>query len=150
MIILYSMHTKNPQKTYPSQSSCNPLDAIIASHVHKTTRPLPKFRAAKQTQQIATRKQIELHPSQTDFSSHRHIVFFTISLVKNNKCYLPKSSAPEWPRNKLLATTCSVTQNGYKFLIFFFHSETNLKVLVAQLGIDPRPLGLRTPQPWPL
>ena len=22
------MHTKNPQKTYPFQSSCNPLDAI--------------------------------------------------------------------------------------------------------------------------
>ena len=69
VIILYSMHTKNPQKTYPSQSSCNPLDAIFVSHVHKTTRPLPKFRAAKPTQQIATRKQIELHPSQRDFSS---------------------------------------------------------------------------------
>ena len=27
------MHTKNPQKTYPSQSSCNPLDAIIVSHI---------------------------------------------------------------------------------------------------------------------
>ena len=38
VIILYRMHTKNPQKTYPSQSSCNPLDAIIVSHVHKTTR----------------------------------------------------------------------------------------------------------------
>ena len=32
------MHTKTPQKTYPSQSSCNPLDAIIVSHVHKTKR----------------------------------------------------------------------------------------------------------------
>ena len=32
----------------------NPLDAIIVSHVHKTTRPLPKFRAAKPTQQIVT------------------------------------------------------------------------------------------------
>ena len=63
------MHTKKPQKTYPSQSSCNPLDAIIVSHVHKTTRPLKKFRAAKPTQQIATRQQIELHPSQRDFSS---------------------------------------------------------------------------------
>ena len=42
---------KNTKKTYPSQSSCNPLDVIIVSHVHKlTTRPLPKFRAAKQTQ----------------------------------------------------------------------------------------------------
>ena len=50
------MHTKK-QKTYPSQSSCNPLDdAIIVSHVHKTTHPLPKFRAAKPTQQIATRE----------------------------------------------------------------------------------------------
>ena len=50
------MHTKTrTKKTYPSQSSCNPLDAIIVSHVHKlTTRPLPKFRAAKQTQQIAS------------------------------------------------------------------------------------------------
>ena len=34
---------------------------------------------------------------------HRHIVFFTISLVKNTKCYLSKKSASEWPRNKLLA-----------------------------------------------
>ena len=48
------MHTKNPKKAYPSQSSCNPLDAIIVSHVHKTTLPLPKFRAAKPTQQIAS------------------------------------------------------------------------------------------------
>ena len=37
---------------------------------------------------------------------HCHIVFLTISLVKNTKCYLPKKSAPECPRNKLLATTC--------------------------------------------
>ena len=50
------MHTINQKKTYPSQSSCNPLDAIIVSHVHKTTRPLPKSRAAKPTQQIATRE----------------------------------------------------------------------------------------------
>ena len=47
------MHTKT-KKTYPSQSSCNPLDAIIVSHVHKTTRPLQKFRGAKPTQQIAS------------------------------------------------------------------------------------------------
>ena len=59
------MHTKKK----PSQRSCNPLDAIIVSHVHKTTRPLPKFRAAKPTQQIATRERIELHPSQRDFFS---------------------------------------------------------------------------------
>ena len=44
--------------------------------------------------------------------------------------------------NKLLATTCSVPQNGYNFLILFFHAETNLKVLLAQLRIDPCPLGL--------
>ena len=63
---------------------------------------------------------------------HRHIVFLTISLVKNTKCYLPKKSAPaEWPRNKLLATTC------------FFHSETNIKKLAAQPGIDPRPSGFK-------
>ena len=69
VIILYKMHTKKTKKTYPSQGSRNPLDAIIVSHLHKTTRPLPKFRAAKPTQQIATREQIELHPSQRDFSS---------------------------------------------------------------------------------
>ena len=63
VIILYRMHKKTPKKTYPSQSSCNSLDAIIVSHVHKTTRPLPQFRAAKPTQQIAIREQIELHPS---------------------------------------------------------------------------------------
>ena len=50
VIILYRTHTKNQKKTYPSQSSCNPLDAIIVSHVHKTTRPLPKFRPAKPTE----------------------------------------------------------------------------------------------------
>ena len=38
--------------------------------------------------------------------AHGLIVFFTIALVKITKCYLPKKSAPEWPRNKLLATTC--------------------------------------------
>ena len=71
---------------------------------------------------------------------HRHIVFFTISWLKNTKCYLPKKSALEWPRNKLSATTCQVPQNGHNnFLIGFFHSETNLKVLLAQLRIDPRP-----------
>ena len=54
VIILYKMHRKTPKRAYPSQSSCNPLDVIIVSHVHKTTRPLPKFRAAKPTQQIAS------------------------------------------------------------------------------------------------
>ena len=55
VFILYRMHTNNPKKTYPSQSSCNPLDAIIVSHVHKTTRhALPKFLAAKPTQQNAS------------------------------------------------------------------------------------------------
>ena len=31
---------------------------------------------------------------------HRHIVFFTISFVKDTKCYLPGESAPVWPRNR--------------------------------------------------
>ena len=56
------MYTKNFKKTYPSQSRCNPLDAIIVSHVYKTPRPLAKFRATKPTQQIANREQIELLP----------------------------------------------------------------------------------------
>ena len=38
VIISYRMHKKKTKKKYPSQSSCNPLDAIIVSHVHKTTR----------------------------------------------------------------------------------------------------------------
>ena len=63
------MHTKTQKKTYPSQDSCNPLEAIIVSPVHKTTRPLPKFPVAKPTRQIATREQIELHPSLRHFSS---------------------------------------------------------------------------------
>ena len=66
--IIQHAHKKN-KKIYPSQSSCNPLDATIVSHVYKTTRPLPKFRAAKATQQVAIREQIELHPSQRNFSS---------------------------------------------------------------------------------
>ena len=53
-IILYRMHRKPPKRAYLSQRCCNPLDAIIVSHVHKTTRPLTKFRAAKPTQQIAS------------------------------------------------------------------------------------------------
>ena len=35
MIILYRMD-KKPKKTYPSQSSCNPLDAIIVSMCTKS------------------------------------------------------------------------------------------------------------------
>ena len=66
--IIQDAHKKN-KKIYQAQSSCNKLDAIIVSHGHKTTRPLPKFRGAKPTQQIATREQIELHPSQRDFPS---------------------------------------------------------------------------------
>ena len=69
VIILYRMHRKKQKKNIPLPKKCNPLDAIIVSHVHKTTRPLPKFRAAKPTQQIAIREQIDLHPSQRDFSS---------------------------------------------------------------------------------
>ena len=68
VILLCRMHTKDKKKGTPSQSSCNPLDAIIVSHVHKTTRSLPKFRVAKPTQQISIREQIELHPYQRDFS----------------------------------------------------------------------------------
>ena len=47
---------KNPPKkhTPPKAAAIRALDAIIVSHVHKTTRPLPKFRAAKPTQQIAS------------------------------------------------------------------------------------------------
>ena len=67
LIILYCDYIiqdahKKIKKTYP-------LDAIIVSHVHKTTHPLPKFRAAKPTQQIAIREKIEMHPSQRDFSA---------------------------------------------------------------------------------
>ena len=70
VIILFIQDAhKKTKKTYPSQSRCNPLDAIIVSHVYKTPRPLPKFRATKPTQQIANREQINLHPSQRDFSS---------------------------------------------------------------------------------
>ena len=34
-----------------------------------------------------------------------------------------------------------------QLLILFFHSKTNLKVLLTQLRIGPRPHGLGTPQP---
>ena len=47
--IIQDAHKKN-KKNIPSQSSCSLLDAIIVSHVQKTMRPLPKFRAAKPTQ----------------------------------------------------------------------------------------------------
>ena len=50
------MHIKKTKKkhTPPKAAAINPLDAIIVSHVHKITRPVPKFRAAKPTQQIAS------------------------------------------------------------------------------------------------
>ena len=67
--VYYTGCTRKTKKKYPSQSSCNPLDATIVSHVHKNTRPLTKFRVAKPTQQISIREQIELHPYQRDFSS---------------------------------------------------------------------------------
>ena len=42
--LLYRMHTKKIKKhTPPKAAASNPLDAIIVSHVHKTTRPLPKI-----------------------------------------------------------------------------------------------------------
>ena len=64
------MHTKNKKKHTPPKAAAIRLTPIIVSHVHKlTTRPLPKFRVAKPTQQIATREHIELQPSQIDFSS---------------------------------------------------------------------------------
>ena len=74
VITLYRIHTKeNKKKTFPSQSSCNPLDAILLFPMCKKPQPVTKFRAAKPTQQIATREQIELHPSQRDFSTQYHI-----------------------------------------------------------------------------
>ena len=41
VIILYRMDTKTPQKTYPSQSSCNPLDAIIVAQNHAPVTKIP-------------------------------------------------------------------------------------------------------------
>ena len=47
--------------------------------------------------------------------------------------YLAKKSAAEWPRNKLLATTCYVPQNGYNLLILFLPLWNQLKLV-----FDPR------------
>ena len=44
----------------------------------------------------------------------------------------------------------SSSKRLHNFLILFFHSETNLKEHLGQLGVDPRPLGLGAPQPGPL
>ena len=52
---------KTKKNTPPKAAACNPLDAIIVSHVHKTTRPLPKFRRAKPTQQIASGSEASRH-----------------------------------------------------------------------------------------
>ena len=74
---------------------------------------------------------------------HRHIVFLTISLIKNTKSYLPKKSPPEWPRNKLLATiaTCELPQNGYNVLIIFLHLWNKPKGAIG-------PAGNRSSPPW--
>ena len=100
------MHTKNPQKTYPSQSSCNSLDAIIVSHMQKTTRPLPKFRPAKPTQQIATREQIKLHPSQRDFSPTLQYHIY----IDNTFRACGKDSPDKKPRARLIYLTIRVNQ----------------------------------------
>ena len=44
VIILYRMHTKNQKKKLPSQSSSNPLDAIIVSHAqnHAPVTKIPR------------------------------------------------------------------------------------------------------------
>ena len=76
------------------------------------------------------------------FFYHRHIVFFTISLVKNTKCYLPKKSASEWPRNKLLATTCLVPHAKLLQLPNPFLPLWNQ--LKSALG----PAGSRSSPPW--
>ena len=99
MIILYRVHTK---KTYPSQSSCNPLDAIIVSHVHKTTRPLPKFRAAKPTQQIAIREQIEL-PHLKEISPPQYHIY-----IDNTSRASDKDSQDKKPRARLTYITIRV------------------------------------------
>ena len=56
------MHTKKQKKHTPPKAAAIRLTLLLFSMCTMTTRPLPKFRAAKQTQQIATREQIELHP----------------------------------------------------------------------------------------
>ena len=63
------MHTKK-KHTPPKAAAIRLTLLLFPMHVHKTTRPLPKFRAAKPTQQIAIREQIELHPSQRDSPPH--------------------------------------------------------------------------------
>ena len=62
---------KNPKKTYPSQSSCNPLDAIIVSHVHNwTNAPVTKIpnRQTNATDR-ESRADRTAPTSQRDFSS---------------------------------------------------------------------------------
>ena len=68
VIILYRMHTKNPKKHTPPKAAAIRL-TLLCFQFAQNHAPVTKFRAAKPTQQIATRKQIELHPSQRDFSS---------------------------------------------------------------------------------
>ena len=97
---------KTPKKTYPSQSSCNPLDAIIVSHVHNwTTRPLPKFRAAKPTQQIASREQIELHPHLKEISPPQYHIY-----IDNTFRACGKDSPEKKPRARLIYITIRVNQ----------------------------------------
>ena len=73
---------------------------------------------------------------------HCHIVFFTISLIKNTKCYLPKKSAPEWSRNKLLATTYLLSSSKRLQLLNPFLPLWNQ--LKSALG----PAGNRPSPPW--
>ena len=43
VIILYRMHTKKLKKTYPSQSSCNPLDACYCFPCAQNHAPITKI-----------------------------------------------------------------------------------------------------------
>ena len=98
---------KKQKKTYPSQSSCNPFDAIIVSHAYKTPRPLPKFRAAKPTQQIATRRSNCTHLK--EISSPQYQIY-----IDNTFRACGKDSPDKKPRARLIYITIRVN----KILIF--------------------------------
>ena len=110
LVILYCDYIiqhahKKTKKKYPSQSSCNPLDAIIVSHVHKTMRPLPKFRAAKPTQQVARFASRSNYTHLKEISPPQYHIY-----IDNTFRACGKDSPVKKPRARLTYITIRVNQ----------------------------------------
>ena len=102
------MHTKKPQKKHiPPKAAAIRLTLLLfpMCTTEPRTRPLPKFRAAKPTQQIASREQIELHPHLKEISPPQYHIYIDTTF---RAC--GKDSPDKKPRARLIYITIRVNQ----------------------------------------